>query len=52
MNTTKGDIVIKIKADLSPIAAGNFVALSECGYYDGVVFHRIGGDPGRRRPVR
>jgi cyclophilin family peptidyl-prolyl cis-trans isomerase len=31
---------------------GNFVALAECGYYDGVVFHRIvpgfviqGGDP-------
>ena len=24
-----------------PIAAGNFVALAECGYYDGVVFHRL-----------
>ena len=29
------------RAALSPIAAGNFVALAECGYYDGVVFHRI-----------
>ncbi|HEY6570062.1 MAG TPA: peptidylprolyl isomerase, partial [Candidatus Limnocylindrales bacterium] len=55
--TEKGDIVIGIKGALSPIAAGNFVALSECGYYDGTVFHRTaalqdgtpfviqGGDP-------
>ncbi len=34
LTTEKGDIVIKIKADLSPIAAGNFVALAECGWYD------------------
>jgi peptidyl-prolyl cis-trans isomerase B (cyclophilin B) len=26
---------------LSPIAAGNFVALAECGWYAGVVFHRL-----------
>ena len=32
--------MIGVKGALSPIAAGNFVALSECGYYDGVVFHR------------
>jgi peptidyl-prolyl cis-trans isomerase B (cyclophilin B) len=55
--TAKGEIGIMIEADLSPIAAGNFVALAECGYYDGVVFHRVatlqdgtpfviqGGDP-------
>ena len=52
IETEKGSIVIKIDADLSPIAAGNFVALAECGYYEGVVFHRLvpgfviqGGDP-------
>jgi cyclophilin family peptidyl-prolyl cis-trans isomerase len=52
LTTTKGDIVIKIEADLSPIATGNFVALATCGFYDGVVFHRVvprfviqGGDP-------
>ena len=33
--------MIDIEADLSPIAAGNFVALAECGWYDGVVFHRV-----------
>jgi cyclophilin family peptidyl-prolyl cis-trans isomerase len=55
--TELGDVVIKVDGSLSPIAAGNFVALAECGYYDGVVFHRTatlqdgtpfviqGGDP-------
>ena len=45
-------IAITVEADLSPIAAGNFVALAGCGFYDGVVFHRLvpefviqGGDP-------
>jgi cyclophilin family peptidyl-prolyl cis-trans isomerase len=52
LETSKGSIVIEIRADLSPIAAGNFVALASCGYYDGIVFHRVvpgfviqGGDP-------
>ena len=57
IQTDKGAIAIKIEADLSPIAAGNFVALAGCGFYDGVVFHRVatlqdgtpfviqGGDP-------
>ena len=50
---TKGAIGIKVEADLSPIAAGNFVALAACGYYDGVSsigvrcrsFVIQGGDP-------
>ena len=33
--------MIKIEGSLSPIAAGNFVALASCGYYDNVVFHRL-----------
>ena len=52
IDTDKGAIAITVEADLSPIAAGNFVALAGCGYYDGVVFHRVvpafviqGGDP-------
>jgi cyclophilin family peptidyl-prolyl cis-trans isomerase len=52
VETSKGTIVMKIEGDLSPNAAGNFVALAECGFYDGVVFHRLvpgfviqGGDP-------
>lgn len=39
--TEKGDIVITIHGGWSPIATGNFVALAECGFYDGVVFHRL-----------
>jgi cyclophilin family peptidyl-prolyl cis-trans isomerase len=39
--TAKGDIVITVDGSLSPIAAGNFVALVECHFYDGIVFHRI-----------
>lgn len=52
IETAKGSITIKIEADLGPLAAGNFVALAECGFYDGIVFHRLmpgfviqGGDP-------
>jgi cyclophilin family peptidyl-prolyl cis-trans isomerase len=41
ISTGQGDLVLRIQADLSPIAAGNFVALAECGWYDGVVFHRV-----------
>ena len=39
--TNLGSMDLTIEGDLSPIAAGNFVALAECGYYDGVVFHRV-----------
>jgi cyclophilin family peptidyl-prolyl cis-trans isomerase len=57
LTTPKGQMVLKIEADLSPIAAGNFVALASCGFYDGTPFHRTaalqdgtpfviqGGDP-------
>jgi cyclophilin family peptidyl-prolyl cis-trans isomerase len=52
IDTALGAMTLKVEADLSPIAAGNFVALAGCGYYDGVVFHRVvpgfviqGGDP-------
>ena len=52
IETDKGNIVIDVEADLGPLAAGNFVALAECGFYDGIIFHRIlpgfviqGGDP-------
>jgi cyclophilin family peptidyl-prolyl cis-trans isomerase len=39
--TDLGEIAIGIEADLSPIAAGNFVALAQCGFYEDVVFHRV-----------
>ena len=57
IETAKGQLQITLVADLSPIAVGNFAALAACGYYDGIVFHRVatlqdgtpfviqGGDP-------
>jgi peptidyl-prolyl cis-trans isomerase B (cyclophilin B) len=52
INTIKGSMAITVEGSLSPIAAGNFVALASCGFYNGVVFHRLvpgfviqGGDP-------
>ena len=41
IQTDKGSIVIKVFGALSPLAAGNFVALASCGFYDEVVFHRV-----------
>ena len=41
IQTPKGTIVIKLEADLGPLAVGNFIALAKCGYFDGVVFHRL-----------
>jgi cyclophilin family peptidyl-prolyl cis-trans isomerase len=41
IDTPQGKIVIKLEADLGPAAVGNFVALAKCGYFDGVVFHRL-----------
>jgi len=57
LTTALGTIVIRVEGSLSPIAAGNFVALATCHFYDGTVFHRTptlsdgtpfviqGGDP-------
>jgi cyclophilin family peptidyl-prolyl cis-trans isomerase len=52
IETAKGKIVITVDGSLAPAAAGNFVALAGCGFYDRVVFHRLvpgfviqGGDP-------
>ncbi|MHB8459090.1 MAG: peptidylprolyl isomerase [Candidatus Limnocylindrales bacterium] len=41
IQTPKGTIVVKLEADLAPAAVGDFIALATCGYYDGVVFHRL-----------
>ena len=52
LETTKGTIVLELYTGEMPITAGNFVKLTEEGFYDGVIFHRIingfmiqGGDP-------
>jgi len=52
LETAKGNIAITVDPALGPRAAGNFVALASCGFYNGIVFHRVvpgfviqGGDP-------
>jgi cyclophilin family peptidyl-prolyl cis-trans isomerase len=45
LTTPMGVMVLKVQADLSPIAAGNFVALASCGFYDGTPFHRTAALP-------
>jgi cyclophilin family peptidyl-prolyl cis-trans isomerase len=45
IETRLGSFTITVDGSLSPIAAGNFVALAACGFYDGVVFHRIAALP-------
>jgi cyclophilin family peptidyl-prolyl cis-trans isomerase len=52
METDKGEIKIELHANKAPVTVNNFVFLSQEGFYDGVIFHRViadfmvqGGDP-------
>ncbi|MBI3253264.1 MAG: peptidylprolyl isomerase [Nitrosopumilales archaeon] len=52
ITTAFGDIKIQFKDDVAPKTVENFKKLSESGFYDGTIFHRIipgfviqGGDP-------
>ena len=52
VNTEKGTIRFTLHEDKAPGTAGNFIALAESGFYDGLTFHRVepnfviqGGDP-------
>jgi cyclophilin family peptidyl-prolyl cis-trans isomerase len=41
LDTTEGPINITIDQKAGPLAAANFVALVEDGFYDGIRFHRV-----------
>lgn len=41
METTNGTIRLELFVDITPITAGNFVNLTEDGFYDGTRFHRV-----------
>jgi peptidylprolyl isomerase len=41
METTKGNIVLELRADMAPKAVENFVTHSKNGYYNGITFHRV-----------
>ena len=41
MNTTKGEIVIQLFADKTPITVNSFVFLARRGWFDGIPFYRV-----------
>ncbi|MDB4823281.1 peptidylprolyl isomerase [Acidimicrobiia bacterium] len=52
ISTTKGDMTVEFFTDKAPMTVNNFISLSNDGYYDNIIFHRVisgfmiqGGDP-------
>lgn len=50
--TNKGEFIVEMFEDKAPKTTKNFIELTEKGFYNGVVFHRVidgfmiqGGDP-------
>jgi cyclophilin family peptidyl-prolyl cis-trans isomerase len=41
LHTDKGEIKIQLFNERTPKTVNNFVFLSQAGYYDGVIFHRV-----------
>jgi len=41
IRTERGDIVVKLYANLVPVTVNSFVFLAREGWYDGVTFHRV-----------
>jgi cyclophilin family peptidyl-prolyl cis-trans isomerase len=41
IHTEKGDITVDLFADKTPRTVNNFVFLSNAGFYDEVIFHRV-----------
>ncbi len=52
LETSQGNIEVKMFPDVAPLAVENFVTHAKNGYFDGLIFHRVikgfmiqGGDP-------
>ena len=41
ISTNKGDIKIKLDSEKAPVSVENFLAYTNEGYYDGLIFHRV-----------
>ncbi len=41
IKTSKGDIVLKLNADVAPNTVNSFVFLAQKGYFDNITFHRV-----------
>ena len=44
IHTSKGTIKLNLFDDLAPITVANFINLSNRGYYDNLIFHRVIND--------
>jgi peptidylprolyl isomerase len=58
LQTTKGDITLKVRPDLAPETVRSFLRMAEAGVYDNTLFHRVingfmvqggGFEPGMRQ---
>ena len=52
IKTSMGDLTVEFFSDTAPVTVNNFISLSNDGYYDNIIFHRVisgfmiqGGDP-------
>ena len=52
IQTSMGDLTVEFYSDTAPVTVNNFISLSNDGYYDNIIFHRVisgfmiqGGDP-------
>ncbi|HCV88714.1 MAG TPA: peptidylprolyl isomerase, partial [Alphaproteobacteria bacterium] len=41
LDTTQGQVEIKLLADLAPNHVARITELANSGFYDGVIFHRV-----------
>jgi cyclophilin family peptidyl-prolyl cis-trans isomerase len=41
LQTTKGDITLKVRPDLAPETVRNFLRMAQAGVYDNTLFHRV-----------
>ncbi len=41
IETSKGKYTIELRPEFAPITCGNFISLTESGFYKGVIFHRV-----------
>lgn len=41
LSTNLGDITLELFPQSAPKAVENFVGLTQKGYYDGIIFHRV-----------
>ena len=39
--TSMGDFEVRLREDIMPITAGNFMDLTNSNFYDGLIFHRV-----------